>query len=520
MRSLRGLVLAGGLILPAVLGCGPRAGLEHPGLVIGIATDPTTLDPRVATDAVSLHLTELIFSSLVRTDAGLRVIPDLAERWEQPDPRTYIFALRSNVRFHHGPEVTADDVRYTYESLRDPRLGSAYAGVLKEVEEIEVLDRYRIAFRLRRPFSPFLYHLTLGIVPADRGAAKDFGQRPVGSGPFRFAGWAPNERVELTAFAGHFRGGPRVNRIRFRVIPDATIRYLELRKGSLDLLPGELPPELLPVAQALPGYRLLQGPSSNYTYLGFNLRDRILRDRRVREAIALAIDREGLVRHLLRGQAIPATGPLFPGHWAYQGKVGRLGLDRDRAERLLDAAGYRRRGGVRFELEFKATTDELNRAIAEAIQYQLGLVGITVRIRGYEWGTFYADIKSGNFQIYVLTWVGITDPDYLHYLFHSESIPPVGANRGFYMDPEVDRLLEAGRETTDWRKRRIIYGRVQQILAQDLPYVSLWHERRWALVKKRLRGFTLMPGGELTPLQDVWIDGSAGGRRAGGMRGR
>lgn len=493
-----------GLIL-LLAACGKTEGRSPEGLVIAIETNPVSLDPRLATDALSLHVTELLFNSLVRIDESLRIVPDLAERWERPDDRTYIFHLRRRVRFHHGRELTAEDARFTFASLRE--IGSVHAGIGSELAGIQVVDRYRIAFHLKRPFAPLLYHLTIGIVPHDLARQEAFGQQPVGTGPFRLKRWAHNDHVEVEAFPDYFGGMPKVRRLTLRIIPDAIIRFLEFRKGAVDLLFGSLPPEVFPFVEALPGVRVIKGSSNNSTYLGFHLRDPILKDLKVRQAIAHAIDQEALIAHLLRGQAIPATGLLFPGHWAYEPDVRRYPFNPERSRRLLDEAGYPPKDGVRFTLTFKATTNELNRAIAEAIQYQLARVGIGVEIRSYEWGTFYADIKSGNFQIYVLTWVGLTDPDYYHYIFHSESLPPQGANRGHYRSPEVDRLLTLGRELQDPGERKAVYRRVQKILAEELPYVSLWHELRWAAFKGEIHGFRLLPAGDFTPLRDVWLAG-------------
>ncbi len=485
-------------------GCGKGEGRSSEVVTAAIETNPVSLDPRVATDALSLHVIGLLFNSLVRVDEHFRIVPDLAARWEQPDERTYVFHLRRGVRFHHGRELTAEDVRYTFESLRT--VGSAHAAILQELQKIEVLGQYEVAFHLKRPFGPILYHLTLGIVPSELASGERFGQEPVGTGPFQFKRWKQNEQVELEAFAGYFDGEPRIGQLTLRIIPDATIRFLELKKGTIDLLLASLPPEVLSLVKGLPGVQVAKVPSSNYTYLGFNLRDPILRDLRVRRAIAHAIDRKGLITYLLRDEAIPATGLLFPHHWAYESRVKTFPFDPEEARRLLDEAGYPLKDGVRFTLTFKATTNEFIRAIAEAIQYQLVQVGIQVEIRSYEWGTFYADIKSGNFQLYVLTWVGITDPDYYHYIFHSASVPPEGANRGRYHNGEVDRLLVEGRRISDLIERRATYSRVQQVLAEELPYVSLWHELRWAAYKTRILGFAPLPGGDFTPLKDAWLD--------------
>lgn len=490
----------------AASACAPRPGVEEGALTVALESAPATLDPRLATDAVSVHLSGLLFNGLTRLDAQAEPVPDLAARWEVSGGREYRFTLRPGVRFHDGRELTAEDVAFTLRSIQDPALGSPLRGALEPVESIEVLDRFTLRLRLRRPHAPLLTALAGGVVPrpAGDGESGATGGVPVGTGPFRLARLVPREEVEVRAFPEHFAGPPRLTSLRFRVIPDATTRLLELRKGTVDLLPGGLPPELLPAVRNLPHVRVLTGPSSNTTYLAFNLRDPILRSRRVRAAVAHALDRDGLVAHLMRGLAEPATGLLPPRHWAYRGDVARHPYDPARAKALLDSAGYRAGpDGVRFPLTFKATTGELSRALGEILQEQLGRVGIPVRIVSHEWGTFFADIRSGNFQVTALTWVGIADPDYLHYIFHSESVPPQGANRGAYRNPEVDRLLDLARATPERDRRRVLYGRVQEILAEDLPYIFLWHEVRWAALKADLRDFRLLPAGDFAALREV-----------------
>ncbi len=473
---------------------------------MALESAPATLDPRLATDAVSVHLSGLLFNGLTRLDEQAEPVADLAARWEVASGTDYRFVLRRGVQFHDGRELEAEDVAFTLRSIQDPALGSPLRGALDAVESIQVLDRYTLRLRLKKPYAPLLAALAVGIVPraAGNGKGESAGGVPVGTGPFRLARFVPREEVVVRAFPQHFAGPPRLTSLRFRVIPDATTRLLELRKGTVDLLPGGLPPELLPAVRGLPHVQVLTGPSSNTTYLAFNIRDPILRDRRVRAALAHALDRPGLVAHLMRGLAEPATGLLPPRHWAYRGDVMRHVYDPPRAKALLDAAGYPAGpDGVRFPLTFKATTGELSRALGEVLQEQLGRVGIPVRIVSHEWGTFFADIRSGNFQVTSLTWVGIADPDYFHYIFHSGSVPPHGANRGAYRNPEVDRLLDEARATAEREKRRVLYGTVQEILAEDLPYIFLWHEVRFAALKAGLRDFRLLPAGDFAALRQV-----------------
>jgi peptide/nickel transport system substrate-binding protein len=233
----------------------------------------------------------------------------------------------------------------------------------------------------------------------------------------------------------------------------------------------------------------------------------ILRHLKVRQAIAYAINRDLIIRHLLKELAVPATGLLSPTHWAYEPSVRQLVYDPEKARELLDEAGFPDPDGAgplpRFKLSYKTTTLELRRRIAEAIREQLNQIGIELEVRSYEWGTFYGDIKRGNFHLYSLAWVGITDPDVLSAIFHSSSVPPNGDNRGRYRNVKVDRLLEEGRRIADPDRRIQIYSAIQKILAEDLPYIPLWWVKNVAVMNSSVQGFTLSPDGDLISLKNV-----------------
>jgi peptide/nickel transport system substrate-binding protein len=250
-------------------------------------------------------------------------------------------------------------------------------------------------------------------------------------------------------------------------------------------------------------------PSTTYTYLGMNLRDPRLADRRVRWALAHAIDRATIIRTLLGGLAVEATGLLPPAHWAHEPSAARYEYDPARARALLDEAGLVDPDGdgpqPRTSFSFKTSQNELARRIAEVFQQQLAQVGVEMTIRSYEWGTFYADIKSGNFELYTLSWVGIVDPDIYYEVFHSASAPPAGSNRGGYANPALDRLLERGRRAASREARRTIYRETQRIVADDVPYVSLWYPMNVVVLKRRVEGFTPSPSGDWFALASVTL---------------
>jgi peptide/nickel transport system substrate-binding protein len=296
-----------------------------------------------------------------------------------------------------------------------------------------------------------------------------------------------------------------VGRAVFRVIPDTTTRLLELQRGGVDLLVGSIPPETLPRLAALPDVVVVEAEGNAVSYVGFNLEDPALRDIRVRRAVAHAIDRQAILEGLLAGRGVLATGLLPPGHWAYAEDVPRYPYAPDVARRLLDEWREGRPPATPLRLIYKTGTSDLSKAIGEALQEQLGRVGIKLMIQSYEWGTFYADIKNQNFQMYALGWIGVTDPDIYYHAFHSTSVPPKGANRNRYRNAELDHLVELGRTTLDRTRRRAIYRQVQQIVARDLPYITLWHGRMVAAHRAHVRGFTLYPGGDFLPLKQVGL---------------
>jgi peptide/nickel transport system substrate-binding protein len=279
---------------------------------------------------------------------------------------------------------------------------------------------------------------------------------------------------------------------------------LELLSGTIDLMENALSPDALERVGRDPRLAIESGEGNGYSYMGFNLSDPILKDLRVRRAIAHGIDREGILKSILRGTATLSTGVLSPGHWAYEPEVRLYPYSPKEAKRLLAEAGY----PLPLRLSYKTSQNELARRVAEAIQQQLSEAGIRIDLRTYEWGTFYADIKSGNFQLYTLSWVGVNDPNIYYTLFHSESLPPAGANRGRYIDPLIDRWLEEGRRTQDRSLRAEIYRKVQKRIAEELPYVSLWHPKNIVVRKRELEGFVLFPGGDLISLKQVRRVGS------------
>jgi peptide/nickel transport system substrate-binding protein len=293
-----------------------------------------------------------------------------------------------------------------------------------------------------------------------------------------------------------------------KVVPDDIMRGLELRKATSDLIVNDLPPDMVYQLEK-EGLSLTTSPGVDYQYVGFNLRDPVLTDVRVRHAIGHAIDRQAIVDYLRRGLATVADSILPPTNWAYEPDLTVLDYDPERSKALLDEAGYPDPDGdgprPRLSLSYKTTSVEFSRLQAAVIQQNLRDVGIDVDVRSYEFATLYADILKGTFQMYTLQWVGdaLADPDILRRVFHSQQLPPAGFNRGHFSDPDVDRLIDEASAATDYDTRRQLYGRVQQLVAAAAPYIGLWHRTNFALSHPAIDGIRLSPQADFTFLRHV-----------------
>jgi peptide/nickel transport system substrate-binding protein len=491
----------------ALLACGGPA--DDPAtLRVCLESHPQDLDPRYGGDESSRRVHSLIHAGLVRFDDHGAPVPDLAEAWEGIDATRYRFRLRPGLRFSDGRPLTADDVRATLLSVAREDSRSFRHGDLRRIHDVELRGATELDVVLSEPFAPLLANLNLGILPADRAARED-GQ-PVGAGPYRLVRAVPDREILLEANPAFHAGPPATARILLKILPSETTRALELEKGSLDLAINDLPPDLVERFAADAAFSVRASPGNSYAYLGFNLRDPILADARVRRAVAAAIDRAALIEHLLRGRARPATGLLPPENWAYEATEAPR-YDPEAARRLLDRAGHPAPagGGPRLRLTYKTSTSDLANQQAQVIQEFLRAVGIEVEIRAAEWSTFYDDVVHGRFQMYSLNWTEILDPDVLRLRFSSAHVPPAGLNRGGYANPRVDELLEAGLRHDLPAERRPLYAEVQRILADELPYVSLWHRDNIAVARARVQGLALDPTADFRALRDVRLVGAS-----------
>jgi peptide/nickel transport system substrate-binding protein len=475
-------------------------------ITVILESSPNNLDLRQGTDAQSERVGGLIFDALVKKDEHYNLRPWLATAWEQPDPLTWVFHLRDGVRFHDGRPLEAADVVWTIQSLIDPTLAhliSPKSGNFASVDHAEAPDRLTVIVHLKRPDAGLLFNMSdglFGVVP--RGAGSNFGLAPIGSGRFRFVSQVQDKEVVLERAPNSWSTdlselNEPVQRIRFSIVPDTITSALEMQKNSADVASNVLTLDMVHALEGAPGLAITSGPGSNVWYINFNVEDPTLRDKRVRQAVALAIDRPAIIAALWRGHAQLADTLLPIGHWARaaDSDLAQYPLNPTRAAALLEAAGFHPdKNGTRLHLTLKISTDETTRLLAVILQQQLRAAGIALNIRSAEFGTFYADVTHGAFQMYILKWVGSNeDPDIFRYMYSSSSFPPKGANRGHYINPRIDTLLtaaaaESGLPDQVQSRRRTAYIEIQKILADEMPSIPLWYPENEVVHTARIEG--------------------------------
>ena len=471
--------------------------------------DISGLIPNITSDSSSHEIGGLIYSNLVRTNKDLEVEGELAERWDvSKDELTITFYLRKGVKWHDGEEVTAEDVDFTYRYMIDPKTPTAYAESFRQVRKAEVVDRYTYRVTYDKPYAPGLLSWGIWILPrhilepawkagVDLRTTQQ-NRRPVGSGAYRFVEWKTGEKVVLESNHDYFEGRPYINRVVYRIIPDPSTIFLELKAKDIDMA-GLTPiqfrrqTEYPAFQKAFHRYQYL---ANAYTYLGFNLRDPRFQDKRVRQAIAHAIDKQEIIDGVLLGLGRQAVGPYKPGTWWYKVDVKTFPFDPERAKALLAEVGWKpgsdgilEKDGKPFSFTIRTNQGNLVRQqTAEIIQRRLMAIGIDVKIHVVEWAAFLNTfIRKRDFEAIILGWGLGTDPDQYE-IWHSSKTGSEELNHISYSNPKVDDLLEAGRRTFDQARRKAIYGELQEIMAEDQPVVFLFVPDALSVVSSRVRG--------------------------------
>ncbi|OEU74884.1 MAG: peptide-binding protein [Desulfuromonadales bacterium C00003107] len=481
-------------------------------LIWGSIGDASTLLPVLASDSASSDINGLVYNGLVRYDKDLRIEGDLAENWEiSADDLTITFHLRRDVTWHDGAPFSAEDVLFTYQLLVDPKTPTAYAERYRQVAKAEVLDPYTFRVTYEKPLATALISWGFAVHPkhlleGTEITKSPLASHPVGTGPFRFVEWRRGERIVLEANSDYYEGCPYLRRVVYRVIPDLTTMFLELQSGGLDYM--ELTPLQYAMQTDTPAFRRrfnkYRYPDSSYSYLGYNLRRPIFQDKRVRQAMSYAIDKQELIDGVLLGLGQVATGPYKPGSWPHNTAVSHYPYDPKRAKALLAEAGWHDLSGDGIlekdgrPFEFTIMTNQGNDKrikSGEIIQRRFLEVGIKVKLRVIEWAAFLKEfLEPRNFDAIIMGWSIPIDPDGYD-VWHSSKTRLGELNFISYQNEEVDRLLEQGRRTLQEERRKKIYDRIQQILAEEQPYTFLYVPDVLPTVASRVHGIKPAPSG-------------------------
>ena len=481
-------------------------------IVEGSIGDASNLIPLLSSDSTSHGIASMVYNGLVKYDKDINIVGDLAESWEvSGDGLIITFRLRRGVKWHDGYPFTAQDVLFTYKVTIDPKTPTAYSGDFLKVKKAEVLDNYTFRFTYYKPFAPALMSWGSPILPMHLLEGKDIttsplARHPVGTGPYIFKDWVPGQKIVLISNPDYFEGRPYIDGSIMRIIPDTATMFLELRANGIDRM------NLTPLQYTrqtennlfrknFNKYRYL---SFSYTYLGYNLKNPLFTDKRVRQAIAYGINKDEIIQGILLGLGKEATGPFKPGTWVYNPNVNKYPYNPGKARELLAAAGWRDtdgdgildKDGQPFVFEIITNQgNEIRAKCAEIIQRRLSEIGIKVKIRVLEWAAFVNDfINNRRFDATILGWTIPLDPD-IYDVWHSSKTGPQELNFISYKNDEVDKLIEKGRGTFDQKERKKYYDRIQEILAEEQPYLFLYVPDALPIIHARFRGIEPAPLG-------------------------
>ncbi len=481
-------------------------------LVRGDIGDASNLIPLLASDSASHNIAGMVYNGLVKYDKDMNIVGDLAESWEISQKGLVItFHLRKGVKWHDGHPLTSADVLYTYRVTVDPKTPTAYAGDFLKVKKAEAIDDYTFRATYDKPFAPALISWSSAILPRHLLEGKDItksslSRKPIGTGPYKFKEWVTGQKIVLVSNPDYFEGQPYIDGRITRIIPDTATMFLELRAQNIGMM-GLTPLQYTRQTENnlfknnFNKYRYL---SFAYTYMGYNLKNPLFADKRVRQAISYAINKEEIISGVLLNLGQPANGPYKPGTWAYNNKVKIYNYDPQKARELLRVAGWTtmnqagilEKNGKPFVFEIVTNQgNETRQKCAEIIQRQLKDVGIHVKIRILEWSAFVTDfINKRRFDAVIMGWTIPLDPD-AYDVWHSSKTAPEELNFISYNNPEVDEMLEKGRSTFDQKERKKYYDRFQEILAEDQPYTFLYVPEALVIINKRFRGVEPAPIG-------------------------
>ncbi len=481
-------------------------------LRIGLDVDAGTGDPRLSVDTSALRLRELIYDGLVRIQPDYSPAPGLAQSWENPDDTTWVFNLRPDVTFHDGSPFTAEDVKFTFDTILDESFAAPSRNFYAPITAIEVIDPLTVQFTLDQPYAPFISYMNMPIVPkavveADAAA---FATRPVGTGPFKLVQWTRGDSIILEANPDYWGGAPILDGVELRVVPDNSARVVALESGDLDFVQSPISPQDVKRMEQAEGFVVNRVPAAGYTYINLNCADPAISDVRVRQALSHLVNRQEILDTIYSGVGQLSRGPIPPGMWAFTEDLPEYAFDPEAARALLDEAGWtlgddgmRSKDGETLSIVVSTHSEDPDRRqVAEVLQAVLAAEGIDSTTSVVEWPTFLADTQAGNHQMAIVGWLNLNNPDQA---FFRQFTAEGAANYGQCIDEELDALIKEARATLDQEAAKELYRQAATLVVENAFYIFLQYQEYISIHRDDLQGFVVNPVQNFNSMYQVSI---------------
>ncbi len=481
-------------------------------LRFGLDVDPETLDPRLSRDVSGLRTFELMADGLIQLDENLAPKASLAEKWENPDELTWIFYLRQGVKFHDGSDLTAEDVKYTYDSIRNPDFGAPYAANYASIEEVVAVDDYTVQFNLKEPYSPILANcMTLSIIPAEADEIPDFANKPIGTGAFKLIEWVKKEKIVLEANPDYWGGAPKLQGVEFYIVPNNDTRVSALEAGDVDFVHTPLSPQDVARIRDNDRFTVAELTGLGITFAAFNHASPVLSDKQVRVGLSHFLDKEIMAEELSQGLELPGVSMLIPNTWFYSSSVTNFPFDPDKGKEILKEAGWEDtdgdgildKNGEKLTVRLSTyTQDDLKMQYVEYMQNLFSTNGVDAQVVTNEWPTFIADVQSGNYDIAVFGMLNLFDPDKYMYNFLRAA---GGSNWGGFTNTDFDKLVEEARKVMDQSERAKLYAQAAQINNDEVMHNVLVIQGYIAMYNSKLQGIIPDPRGSIRSFLNAYF---------------
>jgi peptide/nickel transport system substrate-binding protein len=504
----------------------PRAQTPKTGgtLVIGMEAEISSFDPAVMTGTSTFRPVSSLFDMLVNLYGNSSTLqPDLATSWQvAPDVTSVTMTLRPGVKFHDGTDVNADAVVFSFERMLNtssPNYFGPYAFpsfFYPNYKIATAVDPMTVRFDLKQPDATFLSALSwntgaLVSPTAAKAAGKDFQSKPIGAGPFKFVSWEKDVKTTMARFDGYWGGAPNLDTLIWKPIVEEAARFNQLMSGDVDFIVS-IDPQFVPAVQSNPDLQLIQTPSLQTWWVYLNLNEPHFKDVRVRQAMNYAINKDALIKNVLKDTAVVSNGWAWPNTWSYEPNVTSYAYDPQKAKDLLAAAGYANGFDIDYFVPESGSGMVAPTQIATAMQADLKAVGINAKITTQEWISYIAAVFNGldningkQFGMAQVSWLNpVDDPGlFVEYVSAGQG-KNMGLNVGYYNNPDYNALLAKARTTADQATRATFYKQAQQIFANDAPWIFMFHSNFVTAARKNVQGITLNPDTNVLHLKDAW----------------